>query len=51
MKKIDVEICQKTKKIKKREYARNWSQNLIEEQKNKKREYRKNRYHMMIKAC
>ena len=38
-------------KIKKREYARNWYQNLIEEQKNKKREYRKNRYHMMINAC
>ena len=36
--------------INRREYARNWYRNLPEELKNKKREYRNNRYHTLIKA-
>ena len=30
---------------------RSWYGNLPEDVKNKKREYGKNRYHIMIKAC
>ena len=38
-------------KIKRRAYTRSCYGNLSEDAKNKKREYSKNSYHMIIKAC
>ena len=38
-------------KIKRRAYIRSWYSNLSEDVKNKKREYSKNRYHKIFKAC
>ena len=38
-------------KIKRRAYIRSWYSNLPEDVKNKNREYSKNRYHTMTKAC
>ena len=33
-----------------KEYCKNWYYNLSEENKNKKREYARNRYHTVIKV-
>ena len=38
-------------KIKRRAYVKSWYGNFPKDLKNKKREYSKNRYHTIIKAC
>ena len=51
MKKINITIWPKNKKIKRREHKRNRNCNMTEEEKERRKEYARNRYCMMIKVC